>query len=110
MSENDQYRIPNQAASEETQFSSGDEFRLRTSTLDSLEIAQIRHDIYEATTKSARQGEVFRTPSEQLGDLGEVLRVVRAKEAGMDLEEADDLTENVKFIHEAYRDSKKDAA
>ena len=106
MSENDQYRIPNQAASEETEFRSGDEFRLHASTLDSLEIAQIRHDVYEAT----KQGEALRTPSERLGSLGEVLRVVRAKEAGMDLEEADDLTENVKFIHETYRDSKKDAA
>ena len=111
MSENDQYRIPNHAASKETELSSGDEFRLRASALDSPEIARIRQDIYAVTAKAdAQRGEMLRTPSEQLGDVGSVLRIVRAEEAGMDLEESDDLAGSVRFIHEAYRDSKKDVA
>lgn len=106
MSENHQYHIPSQVASEETTFSSGDELSLRASTLDSPEIAKIRRDIFEVT----QQGEMVRTPSERLGGLGEVLRIVRAKEAGMDLDESGDLSESVKFIHQVYADAKKDAA
>lgn len=98
MSENNQYKIPEQPATGATKFDHDDELFLRKSSSESMEVASAIQAVYGAYARAQEAKELPVSKAETIYLRGEMLRIVRADAAGIDLHEPD----SVQFIQEQY--------